>query len=98
MRFTYSDMGYILLGDIVERVSGQSLDEFTRDIFSPLGMKETTFQPQGDLKKRAAPTEQCAVVGCRAKCMTRAQSLGGVAGHAGLFSTANDLAVYAKCC
>jgi uncharacterized protein YbbC (DUF1343 family)/CubicO group peptidase (beta-lactamase class C family) len=97
-RFVYSDVGYILLGEIVERVSGMPLDEFTRrHIFAPLGMNETGFRPTGELKEQAAPTEQrdgTWIVG--EVHDPRAYLLGGVAGHAGLFSTADDLAVYAQ--
>ena len=63
-RFVYSDIGYFLLGDIVRRVSGQTLDEFTRDrIFKPLGMNETTFKPAPSLRPRIAPTELCTPYG-----------------------------------
>jgi uncharacterized protein YbbC (DUF1343 family)/CubicO group peptidase (beta-lactamase class C family) len=97
-RFLYSDVNFIVLGEVVERVAGVPLDQFARThIFEPLGMKETTFRPQGALKARAAPTEardgrfEPGVVHD-----PRAYALGGVAGHAGLFSTADDLAVYAR--
>jgi uncharacterized protein YbbC (DUF1343 family)/CubicO group peptidase (beta-lactamase class C family) len=96
-RFTYSDVNYILLGEVVERVSGQPLDRFVQQhVFAPLGMNETTFRPQGKLKERCAPTEKR-----DGRWMVgevhdpRAHLLGGVAGHAGLFSSADDLAVYA---
>jgi uncharacterized protein YbbC (DUF1343 family) len=97
-RFIYSDVNYIVLGELVERVSGVPLDAFARaHVFEPLGMKETTFRPQGALKARAAPTEardgrfEPGVVHD-----PRAYLLGGVAGHAGLFSTADDLAVFGR--
>jgi uncharacterized protein YbbC (DUF1343 family)/CubicO group peptidase (beta-lactamase class C family) len=97
-RFVYSDMGFILLGEIVERVSGESLDAFTKKhIFDPLGMNETGFRPEGKLKDRAAPTtfrEGHLVQGVVHD--PRSFVLGGVAGHAGLFSTADDLAVFAQ--
>jgi len=94
----YSDLNALLLGFVVEKVSGTSLDRFAgREIFAPLGMKETMFKPPRKLKKRIAPSgmwrgqpvagevnDQNAVV------------FGGVAGHAGLFSTAADLARYAQ--
>ena len=58
-RFTYSDVNYLLLGKVVEEISGMKLDEFTRKhIFGPLGMKETGFLPGPELRRRAAPTEQ----------------------------------------
>jgi uncharacterized protein YbbC (DUF1343 family)/CubicO group peptidase (beta-lactamase class C family) len=97
-RFVYGDVNYIVLGEVVERVAGVPLDQFARThIYEPLGMKETTFRPQGALKARAAPTEardgrfEPGVVHD-----PRAYALGGVAGHAGLFSTADDLAIYAR--
>lgn len=97
-KFTYSDVSFILLGKIVENVSGTSLDQFTKTrIFGPLGMKETGFRPEGDLKKRCAPTQER-----EGRWMIgevhdpRAYLLGGVAGHAGLFSTADDLAIFAR--
>ncbi len=96
--FVYSDVGYELLGKVVERVSGQSLADFTRRrLFTPLAMNESGFLPDANLKSRAAPTEP------RDGAMLegvvhdpRAARLGGVAGHAGLFSTARDLARYAR--
>ena len=97
-RFTYSDVNYILLGKVVEQVSGQPLDRFAEQhIFAPLGMNETTFRPQGKLKERCAPTEKRNgrwLVG--EVHDPRAELLGGVAGHAGLFASADDLAVYAQ--
>jgi uncharacterized protein YbbC (DUF1343 family)/CubicO group peptidase (beta-lactamase class C family) len=97
-RFVYSDMGFILLGEIVERVSGRPLNEFAKDhIFTPLGMNETTFRPEAKLKDRAAPTtfrDGKLIAGTVHD--PRSAILGGVAGHAGLFSTVDDLAVYAQ--
>jgi uncharacterized protein YbbC (DUF1343 family)/CubicO group peptidase (beta-lactamase class C family) len=97
-RFVYSDMGYLFLGQLVEKIAGMALDQFTKKhIFAPLGMNETGFRPSGKLQERAAPTEkhdgkwQPGVIHD-----PRAFRLGGVAGHAGLFSTADDLAVYAQ--
>ena len=97
-RFKYSDVNFILLGKVVETVSGQTLDVFTQKrIFEPLGMKDSGFRPNDDLKKRCAPTEKR-----DGKWMVgevhdpRAWALGGVAGHAGLFSTADDLAIFAR--
>jgi uncharacterized protein YbbC (DUF1343 family)/CubicO group peptidase (beta-lactamase class C family) len=97
-RFLYSDINYIVLGELVGKVAGAPLDQFARThIYEPLGMKETTFRPQGALKARAAPTEarngrfEPGVVHD-----PRAYALGGVAGHAGLFSTADDLAIFAR--
>ena len=145
-RFVYSDIGYFLLGDIVRRVSGQPLDEFTRDrIFRPLGMRDTTFKPPAALLPRIAPTENCTPYGW--PCDTfdsrevapaqgkpgdsrevapaqgkpvdlregqsahgrgemrmlrgvvhdpTARRMAGVAGHAGLFSTAADLSIFVR--
>ncbi len=106
-RFVYSDTGFILLGEIVHRVSGLPLNEFLeKEIYSPLGMRETRFQPPADWIHRIAPTEEVDLPpGARAGCNCgrvlrgvvhdpRARQMGGVAGHAGLFSTADDLAIY----
>ncbi len=97
-QFTYSDVGYILLGEVVEKVSGMPLDEFARQrIFTPLAMKDTGYRPAPDLKKRAAPTEKRDGHWLQGEVHDpRANLLGGVAGHAGLFSTADDLAIYAR--
>src|SRR5438094_3860476 len=97
-KFTYSDMNYILLGAVVEKVSGMALDVFAhKHIFAPLGMNETGFKPQGKLKERAAPTEKRGDGWMLGEVHDpRSYALGGVAGHAGLFSSADDLAVYAQ--
>jgi uncharacterized protein YbbC (DUF1343 family) len=100
-KFIYSDVGFMVLGELVERLSGQPLDVFARQhIFEPLNMKETTFKPPEGLSQRAAPTEKRGDAGDRwlqgQVHDPRASRLGGVAGHAGLFSTADDLAVFAQ--
>jgi uncharacterized protein YbbC (DUF1343 family) len=113
-RFIYSDVNYLVLGELVRRVSGKPLDEFAAEnIFRPLGMKETSFKPDPSLRPRIAPTEkrsgQSAVPGANEKSSggeghwmrgevhdPRAYLMGGVAGHAGLFSTADDLAIYCQ--
>ncbi|MGZ0171617.1 MAG: serine hydrolase domain-containing protein [Planctomycetales bacterium] len=97
-RFMYSDVGFIVLGEIVERVAGMPLDVYSSErIFAPLGMSETGFSPGPDLKQRAAPTQQRDGEWMRGEVHDpRAYLLGGVAGHAGLFSTAEDLARYAQ--
>lgn len=96
--FIYSGLGYIVLGELVERVSGMDLKEFSsRYIFSPLGMKDTTFNPGWELRERAAPTEFRG--GRWLKGLVedpRAELLGGIAGHAGLFSTADDIAIFCQ--
>ncbi len=96
--FKYSDVNFILLGKIVEIVSGKPVDEFARDeIYSKLGMKETGYLPSDDLKARAAPTEKRDDQWLMGEVHDpRAAKMGGVAGHAGLFSTAGDLATYAQ--
>jgi uncharacterized protein YbbC (DUF1343 family)/CubicO group peptidase (beta-lactamase class C family) len=97
-QFVYSDVNFIVLGELVERVSGQALDVFAREhIFEPLGMGETTFRPDKALAARAAPTEKRDDHWIRGEVHDpRAYLLGGVAGHAGLFSTADDLAVFSQ--
>lgn len=97
-KFVYSDVGYLVLGDLVERLSGESLDVFARKrIYAPLGMNETRFRPEGKLKERCAPTEKRMGRWMQGEVHDpRAFALGGVAGHAGLFSTADDLAVFAQ--
>jgi uncharacterized protein YbbC (DUF1343 family)/CubicO group peptidase (beta-lactamase class C family) len=107
-RFVYSDINFFLLGDIVRRVSGVPLDRFARErIFDPLGMRDTAFNPHASLVPRIAPTESCTRYGwpCQGPDMTMlrgfvhdptARRMGGVAGHAGLFSTAADLAIFCR--
>ena len=97
-RFRYSDVGFIVLGKLVERVSGQPLPEFAdKNIYQPLGMRETGFLPARRLRDRAAPTQQRNGQWMRGEVHDpRAWALGGAAGHAGLFSTARDLARYAQ--
>ncbi|MBM3749611.1 MAG: DUF1343 domain-containing protein [Acidimicrobiia bacterium] len=107
-RFVYSDIGFFLLADIVARVSGQKFEAFVADrLFKPLGMNDTMFLPLASLRSRIAPTEVCTPYGwpCAGPdaAMLRgtvhdptARRMGGVAGHAGLFSTANDLVRFAR--
>src|SRR6266581_3761556 len=97
-RFIYSDLNYIVLAELVRRVSGKPLDEFAAEnIFRPLGMKDTGFKPAARLQPRIAPTEQREEHWMRGEVHDpRAYLLGGVAGHAGVFSTADDLAVYCQ--
>ncbi len=97
-RFIYSDINFILLGEMVRRVSGQALPEFTRRrVFGPLGMKTTMFTPPVALRRRTAPTERIDDVVLRGVVHDpTARYMGGVAGHAGLFSTADDLARFAS--
>jgi CubicO group peptidase (beta-lactamase class C family) len=97
-RFIYSDMCFVTLGMLVEKVSGQPLDAFaSENIFKPLAMHETGFKPEDQLRKRAAPTEKRDEKWLVGEVHDpRAAKLGGVAGHAGVFSTADDLAKYAQ--
>ncbi|MGH9815618.1 MAG: exo-beta-N-acetylmuramidase NamZ domain-containing protein, partial [Candidatus Acidiferrales bacterium] len=107
LRFMYSDTGFIVLGELVRRVSGKPLEEFAaQNIFEPLGMKHTRFLPPKEWLPRIAPTEEIDLPeGAKAGSGQgrvlrgvvhdpRARGMGGVAGHAGLFSTADDLAKY----
>lgn len=97
-RFLYSDIGFLVLEEVVRRVSGMDLDAFARaNIFEPLKMTETTFKPEGDLRERAAPTELREGEWIQGDVHDpRAWRLGGVAGNAGLFSTAADLARFSR--
>jgi uncharacterized protein YbbC (DUF1343 family)/CubicO group peptidase (beta-lactamase class C family) len=97
-RFIYSDVNFILLGEIIRRVSGKSVHEFSQEnIFRPLGMRETGYVPREELKGRTAPTEQREGKWIQGDVHDpRAFLLSGIAGHAGLFSTAQDLAIYAQ--
>ncbi len=99
-RFLYSDLGYILLGAVVEKAGGVGLDAFTaKHILTPLGMADTSFGPLKDKARlaRTAPTEKIDGVYLRGIVHDpRARKLGGVAGHAGLFGTADDLALFAQ--
>ncbi len=97
-KFTYSDVGYIVLGELVARVDGRPLDVFARaELFEPLGMLDTTFAPAPELAARCAPTEQRSGRWMRGEVHDpRAFALGGVAGHAGLFSTAADVSRWCR--
>lgn len=97
---TYSDLGVLSLGLVVEAVSGQRLDALLdARVFRPLGMRDTRYRPPLDWLPRIAPTEQDTVWrGAQAWGRVHdenAEAFGGIAGHAGLFSTARDLAVFA---
>jgi uncharacterized protein YbbC (DUF1343 family)/CubicO group peptidase (beta-lactamase class C family) len=97
-KIVYSDTGPILLGEIVRRVSGKPLDQFLQaELYGPLGMKDTGFNPPKEKLNRIAPTEVENGVPVRGVVHDpRARRMGGVAGHAGLFITAADLARYAR--
>ncbi len=107
-RFIYSDINFFLLGHIVETITGKSLDLYLREtVFQPLGMRHTMFLPPASLRGRIAPTESCAPkswpCGTPGSTMLRgtvhdptARRMDGIAGHAGLFSTGDDLAIFAR--
>jgi uncharacterized protein YbbC (DUF1343 family)/CubicO group peptidase (beta-lactamase class C family) len=97
--FLYSDTNFMVLGALVERISGTSLDSYCqKNIFAPLHMTETRFVPPAAWRAKIAPTQYDE----HDKMLDgvvhdpRARRMGGVAGHAGLFSTANDLAKFAQ--
>jgi beta-N-acetylhexosaminidase len=97
----YSDLGFILLGEIIERLTGESLDGFARqNIFAPLAMSSSMFNPPQSLRAQIAPTEND--TSYRKRLLwgevddENAWAMGGVAGHAGLFSTAGDIAAFAQ--
>ncbi|HJT31563.1 MAG TPA: serine hydrolase domain-containing protein [Pirellulales bacterium] len=96
--FVYADVGFIVLGELVRRVSGEGVHQFmAQRVFGPLGMSETGYLPPEELRGRAAPTERRNDRWIQGEVHDpRAYALGGVAGHAGLFSTAEDLAIYAQ--
>jgi len=108
-RFVYSDINYFLLGEIVRVTSGEPLDVYTRKVvFAPLAMRDTGFLPAERLRARIAPTERCDEMDqwpCKRPGAAplrgvvhdpTARRMGGVAGHAGLFGTASDLARFAR--
>ena len=98
--YEYSDLGADILGFVVEAVSGQTLDKFLDErVFVPLGMSDTHFRPDPSLRGRIAPTELNPPRGYPLRGEVHdenAYALGGVAGHAGLFSTASDLSIFAQ--
>ncbi|MFH0794614.1 MAG: serine hydrolase, partial [bacterium] len=96
----YSDLGFISLGMLIERVSGQTLDVYTKEhIFDPLGMKDTMYNPPEKLRDRCPATElspDTNDVKVGVVHDENALAMGGVSGHAGLFSTADDLAIFCQ--
>ena len=100
VRMVYSDLGAMLLGKIVERVSGEPLDVYLRrHVFAPLGMTSTMFKPPKRLLPRIAPTERDPWRGRLVHGEVHDENayfLGGVSGHAGLFSDAADLSRFAR--
>ena len=102
IRAEYSDIGFILLGEAVERIAGEALDHFcAREIFAPLHIQSMSFNPAAERKALIPPTENDR--GFRHRVIQgevndeNAWVMGGIAGHAGCFSTALDVAVLAEC-
>ncbi len=100
VRFVYSDINFILLGEIVHRLTGKMLNDYaSENFYRPLGMRETMFLPPASLRSRIAPTEINPATGKPLRGEVHddtARYMGGVAGHAGLFTTAADLAKFAQ--
>jgi CubicO group peptidase (beta-lactamase class C family) len=101
-RAEYSDVGFILLGEALERITGQSLDKFCKEqIFNPLGLATMTFKPAANLKSLIPPTQDD--VTFRHEIIQgevndeNAWAMGGVAGHAGCFAKSEDVAIFAEC-
>ncbi len=96
--YLYSDVNFIVLGELVRRVSGMPLDEYCRTrLFAPLGMNASRFRPPESWKARIAPTQDLPGRSHWGDVHdATARWMGGVAGHAGLFSSADDLARYAQ--
>ena len=98
--FEYSDLGADLLGFIAEAASGERLDQYVaRRVYAPLGMADTQFRPDWSLRDRIAPTEVMSPRGYPIRGEVHDENgfaLGGIAGHAGLFSTASDLSIFAQ--
>jgi uncharacterized protein YbbC (DUF1343 family)/CubicO group peptidase (beta-lactamase class C family) len=93
-KFSYSDVNFITLCEIVHRVSRQPLDVYcAREVWGPLGMRDTCFNPSPKLKNRIAPTDYQGGLRWGQVSDPTSHRMGGVAGHAGAFSTANDLAI-----
>jgi uncharacterized protein YbbC (DUF1343 family)/CubicO group peptidase (beta-lactamase class C family) len=99
-QFIYSDTNFIVLGEMVQRLSGMPLDKYAEvHIFQPLGMKHTRFLPPPEWRSRIAETyapDRTPQILRGVVHDPRAERMGGVAGHAGVFSTAGDLALYAQ--
>ncbi len=100
-RFVYSDINFETLGEIVRRITGETLDVYCAEhIFGPLGMKDTRFLPPASLRGRIAPTQyEHGEGGPVLRGVVHdptSRFMGGVAGHAGLFSTADDLSIFAQ--
>jgi uncharacterized protein YbbC (DUF1343 family)/CubicO group peptidase (beta-lactamase class C family) len=100
VRFVYSDINFILLAEIVHRLTGKMLNDYAREtILEPLGMRETMFLPPASLIPRIAPTEIDPTTGQPLRGVVHddtARYMGGVTGHAGVFTTGADLAKFAQ--
>jgi len=99
--FVYSDINFIILGELVSRISGLPLQVYCNEyVFKPLGMKDSDFRPSPALRDRIAPTQYDQKVAGKMLWGEvhdpTARNMGGVAGHAGLFSTADDLSIFAQ--
>ncbi len=96
--FKYSDVNFVVLAKIVEKLSGLNVNDFSQQhIFKPLQMAETGYVPNESLRRRAAPTETRNGIWMQGEVHDpRAYLLNGIAGHAGLFSSAEDIAIYAS--
>ncbi len=97
----YSDLGFIMLGEIIQRLTGETLEQFAKaHIFAPLGMNDSLYSPPVSLRSRIAPTEYDAEF--RKRLLRgevhdeNAWAMGGISGNAGLFSTAGDVAAFAQ--
>ena len=100
IRMVYSDIGAYMLGRLVERISGEPLDQYVvRHVFAPLGMTETAYRPPASVRSRIAPTEIDSLRGGKVWGFVhdeRAYYLGGVSAHAGIFSSAHDVVRFAE--
>ena len=99
-RYAYSDLGIILLGEVLDRALGESYEQYAmREVFTPLGMTSTRWNPPSEWRSRIPPTESDPWRGRMLRGEVHdenAAAMGGVAPHAGLFSSAADLAVFAQ--
>jgi uncharacterized protein YbbC (DUF1343 family)/CubicO group peptidase (beta-lactamase class C family) len=98
--FLYSDVGFVVLGELVQKVSGMPLDQYAQTyVFGPLGMTSTRFNPPATWVPRIAPTQRDEHTGQTLRGTVHdptARQMGGVAGDAGVFSTADDIAKFAQ--
>lgn len=99
-KMVYSDINMIVLAKVIEKITGMPLNKYLQNNFyGPLGMTHTMFNPPSSLWGNCAAEEYDSAAGCLLQGVVHdenARSLGGIAGHAGLFSTSEDLAVYAQ--